>query len=130
MTREEKLKYVKALNWDYTTPAEDMLDVIEGKCEEAGPFNEYNLFARSFLGFKWQEVIKLWGLDRIRKLMEKDNDRLRRNVIPVMRSEYDYISALLLGKPIPLSRRNYSNSEWKNRPVLSDRWNRIIKGIS
>lgn len=118
MTREEKLKYVKSLNWDYTTPAEDMLDVIEGKYEKAGPFNEYNLFARSFLTFKWQKVLELWGIDRIRKLMEKDNDRLSRNVIPCMRSEYDYVSAILLGKPLPSSSRYYSDSEWKNRPGI------------
>lgn len=110
MTREEKLEYVKSLNWDYTTPAEDMLDVIEGRCEKAGPFNAYNLFVRSYQGLKWHIILELWGgIEPIRALMAKNNARLRRTVMPVLRSQYDEISsAVLLGKPLPESYLKYN----------------------
>ena len=36
LTREEKLKFMSTLNWDYLDKHEDMLDVIEGSLESSG----------------------------------------------------------------------------------------------
>jgi len=39
LTREEKLEFMRTLNWDYLVTPEDMLYVLEGKKEKAGPFD-------------------------------------------------------------------------------------------
>ena len=47
LSREEKLKLMRSLNWDYTTTPEDMLAVVEGELDKAGPFDKTFLFVRS-----------------------------------------------------------------------------------
>jgi hypothetical protein len=39
MQDEKRLESVKSLNWDYKTSANEMLDVIDGKREQAGIFD-------------------------------------------------------------------------------------------
>ena len=43
LSREDKLKLMRNLNWDYLDTHEDMLSVIEGNMESSGAFNRDKL---------------------------------------------------------------------------------------
>jgi hypothetical protein len=36
---DQKIHFMQSLNWDYLTPPEAMLDVLEGRSEKEGPFD-------------------------------------------------------------------------------------------
>jgi hypothetical protein len=75
LSLEEKLKCMKSLNWDYTTSPEDMLAVLEGRVEKAGPFNQKTLLVRSLERLHWEYVAALWGVEKIKALYTPELSR-------------------------------------------------------
>ena len=76
MTREfsrvEKLDFMRSLMWDYDIPPEHCLEVLEGKRELAGHYNEKTLFKKMIESFRWFTVLKLMPLNRIYELLTDD----------------------------------------------------------
>jgi hypothetical protein len=79
LSLEEKLRCMKSLNWDYTTSPEDMLAVLEGRMEKAGPFDKKTLLVRSLERFHWEYVVALWGVEKIKALYTPELSRRGRN---------------------------------------------------
>ena len=103
LTHEEKIGMMRALNWDYLTPPEDMLAVIEGRLDEAPPFDRERLMARSLERLPWHSFIALWGgVDAFKELY---TPKLARRLWPKERRRaYDFVSAILRGEPVSASR--------------------------
>jgi hypothetical protein len=113
LTHEEKLQLMRSLNWDYNTPCEEMLAVIENDVEGERPFDRSTLFTRSLERLRWGAVVELWGIERVKKLWTPE---IRRRIWPPSRREdYDITFALLRGEPIPASR-------WGTGFFMSDRY--------
>ncbi|MDR3337119.1 MAG: hypothetical protein LBT16_07940, partial [Treponema sp.] len=68
LNREEKLKLMRNLNWDYKVSPEEMLAVLEGALEKAGPFDRGFLFQRSLERLPWHFLIALWGVEAAKEL--------------------------------------------------------------
>ena len=68
LTYEEKLRFMRTLNWDYLDKHEDMLAVIEGRLVSSGAFTRDKLFVRSLERIPWHHVVGLWGIDAIKEL--------------------------------------------------------------
>jgi hypothetical protein len=102
LTREEKLDFMKALNWDYRTSPEAMLDVVEGRREFAGDFDKKKLFVRSLERLRWYPVVGLWGIETMKAMWTPE---IRHRLWPPSRrEEYDITFALLRGEAVPAAR--------------------------
>jgi hypothetical protein len=71
-SREEKIDFMRSLLWDYNIPPEHCLEVLEGKRELAGHYNEKSLFKKIIESFRWFTVLKLMPLNRIYELLTDD----------------------------------------------------------
>jgi hypothetical protein len=120
LSHEEKLKFMRTLNWDYLDKHEDMLAVIEGHLETSGAFTRDKLFVRSLERLPWHYVVALWGVEKIKelytpeiseRLWPKENKKL-----------YDFILAVLRKEPLPPARWGDEHYKQMWRPVLSNRW--------
>jgi hypothetical protein len=72
LNREVKLEIIKSIIWDYRTPAEDLLDVVEGLTPRNGAFDRDSLFIRSLEYLPWHYVIALWGVEAIKQLYTRE----------------------------------------------------------
>jgi len=96
-TREEKLKLMKGLMWDYNIPAEDSLAVLEGTLKNAGHYNEETLFRKLLESYPWFTILKILPLERISVLLtEKVIKSLRSQSI---RTAYEFVRKRLY-KPL------------------------------
>ena len=102
LSREDKLKLMRSLNWDYLDTHEDMLSVIEGNMESSGAFNRDKLFARSLERLPWHYVTALWGVETIKKLYTPE---IAKRIWPKSRRyHFDFALAVLRREPLPPSR--------------------------
>ena len=88
-TREEKLKLMKGLMWDYNIPPEHCLEVLEGTRQNAGHYNEETLFRKLLESYPWFTVLKILNIERISELLtEKVIQSLRFQSI---RTAYEFV---------------------------------------
>ena len=127
MDHDDKIKFMKMLNWDYLDDHEDMLAVVDGRKKSSGVFTRDILFLRSLERLPWHYITALWGTDAIKKLY---TPKIATLIWPKERKKYfDYAIAVLRGDPVPIARwgDEYYKSMW--RPLLSDRWYRTKQSI-
>ncbi|MCL2094372.1 MAG: hypothetical protein FWH12_09310 [Treponema sp.] len=102
LSREEKLKLMGNLNWDYLDTHEDMLAVIEGELESSGAFTRDKLLVRSLERLPWHYVVGLWGVEAIKELY---SPALAQRIWPKdRRYQFDFAVSILRGEPLPPSR--------------------------
>ena len=120
LTRDEKLKLMSSLNWDYLDKHEDMLAVIEGRLESSGAFTREKLFVRSMERLSWYYFLGLWGLDAVKKLY---TPKLAGRIWPKsLRIRYDFAISILRRESLSPARWGDEYYEQMWRPVLSNRW--------
>ena len=122
LSREEKLKLMSSLNWDYNITHEDMLAVVEGKIEKTGPFDKTFLFVRSLERLPWHCVIGLWGVEAAKELYtEKAAARLWPKSL---RRTFDFAFAVLRREPVSPAEWGSPRSRELQNTFLSNRWYR------
>jgi hypothetical protein len=122
LSLEEKLKCMKSLNWDYTTSPEDMLAVLEGRVEKAGPFDQKTLLVRSLERLHWEYVVALWDVEKIMALYTPE---LSRRIWPKGRRRlFDFAVGILRKEPVSPSGWGSEYNKSVRSTFLSDRWNR------
>ncbi|MDR2095074.1 MAG: hypothetical protein LBP76_06100 [Treponema sp.] len=113
---------MRSLNWDYTTGPEEMLAVLDGRIEKAGPFDQKTLLVRSLERLHWEYVVSLWGIERIKALYTPE---LSRRIWPKGRRRlFDFAVGILRKEPVSPSEWGSEYSESVRHTFLSDRWNR------
>jgi hypothetical protein len=122
LSRDEKLKIMKRLSWDYDIPAEDLLAVSEGRKVTAGDFDRKKLFVRSLERLPWHYIIMLWGTDAMTELY---TDEVRSMLWPPARKDvYDVSFAILREETLPASGWDTPRMRGYRNTFLSNRWNR------
>ena len=58
--------------WDYNIPPEHCLQVLEGKRELAGHYNEKTLFRKLIESFPWYTIMLVLDMKRIKSLLTED----------------------------------------------------------
>ena len=58
--------------WDYNIPPEHCLEVLEGKREFAGHYNEKTLFRKLIESFPWFTIIGILNVKRIKILLTNE----------------------------------------------------------
>jgi len=127
LTREEKLKLMRSLNWDYLDSHEDMLAVIEGKLESSGAFTRDKLFVRSLERLPWHYMTALWGVETIKELYTPE---IAKRIWPKNRRyHFDFALAVLRREPLPSSRWGDEHYKQMWRPIFSNRWYSAKPGL-
>jgi hypothetical protein len=122
LSLEEKLAYMRSLNWDYTTDPEAMLAVLEGRVEKAGPFDQKTLLVRSLERLHWEYVVALWGVEKIKELYTPE---LSRRIWPGSRRRlFDFAVGILRKEPVSPSGWGSEHYKSKRNRFFSDRRNR------
>ena len=91
--REEKLKLMKGLMWDYNIPPEHCLEVLEGTRKNAGHYTEATLFRKLIETYPWFTLLKLLSSKRILELLTDQTIHSVRfkSLIP----KYEFIRSIL-----------------------------------
>lgn len=119
-SREEKLKILSMLNWDYNVSPEDMLAVIEGKLDVAGPFTRERIFLRSLERLPWHRISGLWGADLSERMLTTD---IIRKIWPESRrGQLERLEKILHGKPVPPAEWGAELRKKLRNTVFSNRW--------
>jgi len=122
LTREEKLNFMRTLNWDYLVTPEDMLDVLEGKQEKVGPFDRTFLFVRSLERIPWHYMISLWGVETAKELYTPQ--AAARLWPKSIRRNYDFAFGILRGEPVSAAEWGSPYCRELQSTFLSHRWHR------
>jgi hypothetical protein len=121
LTHDEKLKLMKALNWDYLDTHENMLAVIEGHLGSSGAFTRDKLFVRSMERLTWYDFIGLWGVDTVKELYTPE---LANRIWPKERkAHYDFALAVLRREPLPPARWGHEYFKSQRFKFFSNRGN-------
>ncbi len=92
-SREEKLKFMKGIMWDYNIPPGHCLEVLEGTRKNAGHYNEATLFRKLIESYPWFTILNLLPLERLLELMtDKTIQSLRFKSIT---THYEFIRSRL-----------------------------------
>jgi len=127
LSREEKLKLMSNLNWDYLDTHEDMLSVIEGLLESSGAFTRDRLFVRSLERLPWHYVTALWGVETIKELYTPE---IAKRIWPKERRyHFDFALAVLRREPLPPSRWGTKYFTSERHRFFSDRGHSSQSGI-
>ena len=122
LSREEKLKFMRSLNWDYNVTPEDMLDVLEGKLDKVGPFDKNFLFLRSLQRLPWHYMIGLWGVEAAKELYTPE--AAARLWPKSIRSTYDFAFAILRREPVSPTEWGSPRCRELQNTLFSHRWYR------
>ncbi|MBE7438864.1 MAG: hypothetical protein HS115_10450 [Spirochaetales bacterium] len=120
--RAEIADALRGVVWDYTTDPMELYDCVRGAQEEAGPFSRSQAFVRLLTRLPWYTMLALFGVDRIRELL--DDEALALIWPPGRREHYERLRKILRGETLPATGWD-PESRKRLRPVLiSDRWYR------
>lgn len=89
LNKEERHKIISLLTWDYNISVQDIDDLILGVKESAGHYNRTSIFRKTLCSFPWMQVIKLFPIEEIKKLLTPS---LISSLWPAsLRKNYSYI---------------------------------------
>jgi len=88
-----KLSLMQAIMWDYNISPQDCLDVLEGKKERAGHYDQSSLFRKVLESYPWFTVMELVPISRIKALLTDSLIHQLRSELLVKR--YEFIRARL-----------------------------------
>ena len=119
LSTQDKHDILAGISWDYTVSEKDLLDVINGKKEKAGPFTSEKLLVRCLERVSWHRIVALWGIENILKLYTPK--LLMQIHSKELRKRYDTVFRLLRKEPLPAS--SWGSEYHKNlqHTFLSDR---------
>lgn len=89
-SRERKLELMDHLMWDYANiPPEHCLEVLEGKRQYAGHYDEAKLFRKLLESYRWYTILGLLPLPRIYELL---NDKVIQSLrFQSLKTRYEFI---------------------------------------
>ena len=127
INRDDKLKMMGTLNWDYLDKHEDMLAVIEGKLETSGAFTRDRLFVRSLERLPWHYVTALWGVETIKELYTPE---IAKRIWPKSRRyHFDFALAVLRREPLPPARWGHEYFKSERYRFFSHRGDSVKPGL-
>ncbi len=123
MTREDKLKTIAGIYWDYHIDPEEYLGILEGTHPDHGPWlNRDKIVIRMLERLYWYTLVDFFGMDGLKEVITPVVIvRLR---FPFMRRKYEYIRKVLHGEPVSDSGWGNKGDERYSYPLLSNRWYR------
>jgi hypothetical protein len=124
---EERIEIVARLNWDYEIKPGELLDVIDGMKDEAGSLDRKRLFIRSLEHLPWHRIVRLWGFEQAREMLNSSTIKGVRS--KGRRQQLERLERILRGESLPPAEWNSEMRERLANTVFSNRWYRSKQGI-
>lgn len=90
---ERKLELMCGLMWDYHYPPEECLEVLEGKQDYVGHYDEKKLFRKLLESYPWFTILGIITPERIMELLTEDVVRSLR--FKSLAKRYEFIRSRL-----------------------------------
>lgn len=122
MNKDAMEAVFKSIIWDYNVDPDELIEVISGKKEKAGPFDAERLLVRMLERLSWYELIDLLGIKYIKdNLNERAIKKIRFNLL---RERYETIRKVLSGATLSFSGWDHEYREKIKHTLLSNRRHR------
>ena len=119
MNKDAMESVFKSIIWDYNVNPDELIEVITGKKEKAGPFDAERLFVRMLERLSWYELVDLLGIKYIKdNLNESAIKKIRFNLL---RERYETIRQILSGATLSFSGWDHEYREKIKHTLLSNR---------
>ena len=122
MEKEQVKKILKPILWDYQIDPYEFFEVATGKKERIGSFNQEKALIRMFERLFWYDLVNLFGIDGLAKLLSKE--LISRIRIKELREKYEFARKVLHGETVSFSGWSPEYREKIKHTLLSDRWYR------
>jgi hypothetical protein len=113
-------KVLKQINWDYHIPEKDLYNCLAQTQGFAGFYTRGQLLIKAFEHLAWYDLIKLFTLDEIKQILNKQFVQSIR--IKNFQLKYEKLRKILHGEPLSPARWNNPEIKFPEYPVLSNRW--------
>jgi hypothetical protein len=125
--RERISRIMKHILWDYDIDPYELYEVVIGKRERVGHFDEQRVLQRMLERLSWYDLLDLLGVDFLREcLVPETIARIRR---PDVRERYEHIRRILHKEAVPLSGWDPEYRERVRHTLLSHRWYRAEQAL-
>jgi len=122
MKQEQIKKILKPILWDYHIDPGDFFDVAIGKKIRTGSFDQTKALIRMFERLSWYELVSLFGMDELSKLLTKEIiSRIRTKEL---RDKYEFARKILHKETVSFSGWSLEYREKIKHRLLSNRWYR------
>jgi hypothetical protein len=74
MEKEERIKILNQILWDYTISVEDVDAVLRGDIKQAGHYNQEMIFLKILESYSWFTILQLFNPNQIKPI---NADKLR-----------------------------------------------------
>ena len=122
LTQKEKIEIIKKINWDYAVEPEEILQVIENKKKQAGPFDRKKLFLRCVERMPWHRISGLWGAENAKEMLTAEI--LMKVRTTSRRGHLEQLQKILRGEALPPAKWDSEMRARLSNTVLSQRWYR------
>jgi len=120
--KTEIRKLLHPIVWDYHIDPYELFETAAGKKAQTGSFTQEKALVRMLEYLAWYDLLRLFGIDGLRKLITKDViSRLR---IREVREKYELVRKVLQGETVSFSGWSPEYREQIKHSLLSDRWYR------
>ena len=125
--RERISRIMKHILWDYDIDPYELYEVVIGKRERVGHFDEERVLQRMLERLSWYDLLDLLGVDILReRLVPETIARIRR---PDVRERYEHIRRILHKEAVSLSGWSPEYREKVRHTLLSHRWYRAEQAL-
>jgi hypothetical protein len=122
MEKEQIEKILRPILWDYNIDPCELFEVAIGNKERIGSFNQKKALVRMFERLSWYDLINLFGIGQLTKLLTEEaisGIRIRE-----LRERYEFVRKILYGETVSFSGWSPEYREKIRHTLLSDRWYR------
>jgi hypothetical protein len=93
MEKEERIKILNQILWDYTISVEDVDAVLRGDIKQAGHYNQEMIFLKILESYSWFTILQLFNPNQIKHLLT--NQVINKLRSPSLRRKYEFVQKRL-----------------------------------
>jgi len=119
LNKEQVFSLIKPLLWDYNLSADGIYALLSGEKAEAGPFDFNRLFIRILERLPWYDVVSIFGISNLKKLLIPAHINQIRN--KELKERYEYVGKVLRGETVSFTGWSAKSRERVKHTLLSHR---------
>lgn len=127
MTKSEIRKLLDPIVWDYNIDSYDLYELALKRKARVDGFTQEKALLRMLERLSWYDLICLFGMDGLKRLLDKEIiSRLR---IQGQKERYEFIRKVLQGETVSFSGWSPESREKIKHTLLSNRWYSAEQGV-
>jgi len=127
MKKADIQQLLQPLIWDYQIDPYELFEVAVGNKERVGSFTQEKVLLRMLERLSWYDLVKLFGIDGLTKLLTKEIIAQLR--FQELRERYELVRKVLQGQAVSFSGWSPEYRQKIQHTLLSNRWYRSQQEI-